>query len=350
MNVFDREALEAEMNRLRGLMNDPNFWDNVQSATEISKQLNSIESSLAHQDKLLADYEELEAYLSLLEAESDAELAKEFLKAYNSLAERVRADEITGLLGGEYDGHNAIVHIHPGAGGIDSQDWAESLLRLYLRWAEQHDYKVEMWNYHSDPEAGIKEATFLVSGPYAYGYLKAENGIHRLVRISPFDTSGRRHTSFASVDVLPEISLDDKLVPEIRSEDLRIDTYRAGGAGGQHVNKTESAVRITHLPTGIVVQCQSERSQHLNRNTAMRMLASELAERERRAHEEQMAKMRGDGGDIAWGNQIRSYVFHPYSLVKDHRTDEETGNIAAVMDGDIDRFIEAYLRQQRRGG
>jgi len=247
-------------------------------------------------------------------------------------------------LNGSYDKNNAIVEIHPGAGGTESQDWASMLLRMYTRWAEDKGYVVETLDYQPGEEAGIKSVTLLIKGHNAYGYLKAEKGVHRLVRISPFDAAGRRHTSFVSVDVIPE--MDDDVEIEIRPEDLRIDTYRSSGAGGQHVNKTESAVRITHLPTGIVVTCQSERSQIQNRERAMKILKARLLELKRQEQEKQLAELRGEQKEIAWGNQIRSYVFHPYSLVKDHRTGVEVGNVQAVMDGEIDVFIDAYLRQQ----
>ena len=248
------------------------------------------------------------------------------------------------LLSGQYDHNNAILEIHPGAGGVDSQDWAAMLLRLYTRWAERSGYRVEVLDYLAGDEAGLKSVSVLISGALAYGYLQAEKGVHRLVRISPYDSSGRRHTSFASVTVVPEITEDSAV--EIDAADLRIDTFRASGAGGQNVNKVDSAVRITHLPSGIVVQCQNERSQLSNKNTAMRMLRSKLVELRLEEQKKAMEEIRGEVGDNAWGNQIRSYVIHPYSMVKDHRTQVETGNVQAVLDGDIDRFIEALLRQQ----
>lgn len=252
--------------------------------------------------------------------------------------------ELRLLLSGPYDHSSAILEIHPGAGGIDSQDWAAMLLRMYTRWAERSGYKVEVLDYLAGDEAGLKSVSVLISGALAYGYLQAEKGVHRLVRISPFDSSGRRHTSFASVSVVPEITEDSAV--EIDSADLRIDTFRASGAGGQNVNKVDSAVRITHLPSGIVVQCQNERSQLSNKNTAMRMLRSKLVELRLEEQQKALDEIRGEVGDNAWGNQIRSYVVHPYSMVKDHRTQVETGNVQAVLDGDIDRFIDAVLRQQ----
>lgn len=280
--------------------------------------------------------------LVMAQAEAETALFPEIEQQYCGLAKAVSALQLQLLLRGPYDHNNAIVSIHSGAGGTESQDWAAMLLRMYTRWAEDHGYRVEILDYVGADEAGIKNATLLVSGPLAYGYLRAEKGVHRLVRISPFDSSGRRHTTFASVDIMPEIDNDEQV--QIAADDLRIDTYRAGGAGGQHVNKTDSAVRITHEPTGIVVQCQNERSQHANKETAMRMLRSKLLERQLEEQEQELAALRGEVKDIAWGSQIRSYVFHPYSMVKDHRTDAEVGNVYGVMDGDLDVFIDAYLR------
>ena len=269
--------------------------------------------------------------------------AKEVAAAFVDAYEQLRVET---LLSGEYDANNAIVTLHPGAGGTESCDWVSILFRMYGKWAEKRDFKFEVLDYLDGEEAGIKSVTFQVSGENAFGYLRSEKGIHRLVRISPFDSSGRRHTSFASCDVMPE--LDDSVSIEISPEDLKVDTYRSGGAGGQHVNKTESAIRITHIPSGIIVQCQNERSQIQNRDRAMKMLQAKLFLKQR---EEQMSKLSGIRGEIrdnAWGSQIRSYVFHPYSLVKDHRTDEETGNLQAVMDGGLDLFMNAYLIWQHK--
>jgi peptide chain release factor 2 len=271
----------------------------------------------------------------------DEEATVEFEKQVIALEKEIREAELQRMLGEEHDAGNAIVSLHPGAGGLEAQDWAEMLLRMYLRWAERKDYKVEMADYLPGEGGGVKSATFTVEGPYAYGYLKAEAGIHRLVRISPFDANSRRHTSFASIFVYPE--LDDTVEVDIRPEDLRVDTYRAGGAGGQHVNKTDSAVRLTHLATGIVVTCQNERSQHKNRSTAMKILRARLYELELEKQKERMEDLHKSKKEIAWGSQIRSYVLHPYRMVKDHRTGVEMGNTDAVLDGDIDGFIEAYL-------
>ncbi|EAG7129724.1 peptide chain release factor 2, partial [Listeria monocytogenes] len=252
--------------------------------------------------------------------------------------------ELKLMLSDPYDKNNAILELHPGAGGTESQDWGSMLLRMYQRWSEKKGFKVEMLDYQAGDEAGIKSVTLLIKGHNAYGYLKAEKGVHRLVRISPFDSSGRRHTSFVSVDVMPE--LDDDIEIEVRTEDLKIDTYRATGAGGQHINTTDSAVRMTHIPSGIVVTCQSERSQLKNREQAMKMLKTKLYQKEQEEKERELAEIRGEQKEIGWGSQIRSYVFHPYSMVKDHRTNYETGNIQAVMDGDLDEFINAYLRSR----
>jgi peptide chain release factor 2 len=260
------------------------------------------------------------------------------------LKEDVERLRIETLLNGQYDRNNAIFTVHSGAGGLEAQDWAEMLLRMYTRWSEKKGYVLSIIDMQRDYEAGIKSATMLVEGENAYGFLKSEKGVHRLVRISPFDAAGKRHTSFASVDVMPE--LDDDIKVEIDEDDLKIDTFRSGGAGGQHVNKTDSAVRITHLPTGLIVQCQNERSQHSNKEMAMKMLTAKLLELMEQEHKDKIDDIKGEYREIAWGSQIRSYVFHPYSLVKDHRTGEETGNVSAVMDGELDNFINAYLKQK----
>jgi len=280
--------------------------------------------------------------LELSEEAEDPELISEFEAGFAKLSKAIKKWELETLFSDPHDKRNALVSLHAGAGGTEAQDWVDMLLRMYGRWAQQHGYQVEVLDYLPGDEAGVKSATILVSGPYAYGYLKAERGVHRLVRISPFDASGRRHTSFASVDVVPEVEEDNEV--EINPEDLHMDTFRASGPGGQYVNKTDSAVRITHIPTGIVVQCQSERSQLANRLRAMNMLRSRLLDLKRQKQEEELAKLRGEQREIAWGNQIRSYVFEPYTLVKDHRTGVEVGNIQGVMNGEIDPFIEAYLR------
>lgn len=322
----------------------PDFWDDNERAQKVIAEMNAIKGSVEQLQELSQEFEDLELMAQLAEEESDASLAAEVSGNIVGLVRKLEAFELQLLLSQPYDKMNAILELHPGAGGTESQDWAEMLLRMYRRWAEKRDFKVEVLDYLPGDEAGVKSVTLLIKGYNAYGYLKAEKGVHRLVRISPFDASGRRHTSFVSCDVVPEI--DDDVEIEIRTEDLKIDTYRASGAGGQHINTTDSAVRITHVPTGTVVTCQTERSQIKNRERAMKHLRSKLYEKKIEEQEKQLAEIRGEQSDIAWGSQIRSYVFHPYSMVKDHRTSAETGNVGAVMDGDLDQFIDAYLRQQ----
>jgi peptide chain release factor 2 len=294
-----------------------------------------------------AEMEDLQAMADLLNEEKDPDLEKEFYSRATKLEKTIRDKQLFLLLNEEYDESNAILSIHPGAGGLDSQDWAEIIFRMYLRWAEERGFKTQVLELAEDDEAGIKSATILVTGEYAYGYLKSERGVHRLVRISPFDTAKRRHTSFASLNVSPELPEDVDI--EVNPEDIRIDTYRSGGAGGQHVNMTDSAVRITHLPTGIVVSCQNERSQHMNRHSAMQVLRGRLFERMLQEKQEQMNVIQGEKKEIGWGSQIRSYVMHPYTMVKDHRTGLEKGNVQGVLDGDIDDFIQSYLRFRKQG-
>ncbi len=295
-------------------------------------------------DEMLRETEDAAALWELAVEEDDASLEEEIDKAIKKLKTRFTQLELEILLSGPYDRNNAIITLHSGAGGTESQDWVQMLYRMYVRWGERHKYKVETLDLLPGEEAGIKSVTFSLAGENAYGYAKCEKGVHRLVRISPFDASGRRHTSFASVDVMPEVNDDMEIT--IDPEELKVDTYRSGGAGGQHVNKTDSAVRITHLPSGIVVQCQSERSQIQNRAFCMRILQAKLLELRRKQQEEELSEIRGELNDIAWGSQIRSYVFHPYSMVKDHRTNVETGNVNSVMDGEIDQFISAFLQYQ----
>ncbi|NHM28854.1 peptide chain release factor 2 [Desulfofundulus sp. TPOSR] len=343
---LDIAQKEEEIKRLEEAMLDPGFWNDPEQAQQVTQKLAALKDRVAQYRELARVQEDLVVLLDLGEEEEDETVAREVAGELKKLARRVEKMELEVLLSGPYDRGNAIVSLHAGAGGTEAQDWVEMLLRMYTRWAEEKGYRVTIMDMLPGDEAGIKSVTFSVAGPNAYGYLRAEKGVHRLVRISPFDAAGRRHTSFASVDVLPEVEEDVQL--EIRPEDLKIDTFRSSGAGGQHVNKTESAVRITHLPTGIVVQCQSERSQIANRNAAMKLLRAKLLDLEMKKKEAELAALRGEQGEIAWGNQIRSYVFHPYSLVKDHRTGVEVGNVQAVMDGEIDEFIAAYLRQKAK--
>lgn len=322
----------------------PDFWDDNEKAQGVIAEMNAVKSSVDSYEQLRQEYEDAGMMVELAEEEGDEALAGEVENSIKSLLNKLEEFELQLLLNQPYDKLNAILELHPGAGGTESQDWGQMLLRMYTRWGEKRGFKVETLDYLAGDEAGIKSVTLLIKGYNAYGYLKAEKGVHRLVRISPFDSSGRRHTSFVSCDVVPEIADDVDI--EIRTEDLKIDTYRASGAGGQHINTTDSAVRITHLPTGIVVTCQNERSQIKNRERAMTMLRSKLYERKIEEQQQQLDEIRGEQSDIAWGSQIRSYVFHPYSMVKDHRTSVETGNVGAVMDGDLDPFIDGYLRSQ----
>jgi len=327
-------------------MLESGFWDDQEKAQKTVQRVSALRDRLAVFQNLERDLEDLQVLVELGEEENDEAVAAEVKKNLRSVNEKVADLELAVLLSGPYDRGNAIVSLHAGAGGTEAQDWVEMLIRMYTRWAERHRFKVEILDMLPGDEAGIKSATLEVIGSNAYGYLRSEKGVHRLVRISPFDAAARRHTSFASVDVLPEV--DDEVEVQINPEDLKIDTFRSGGAGGQHVNKTDSAVRITHLPTGIVVTCQNERSQLSNRLAAMKMLRARLMDLELRKKEAELASLRGEQQEIAWGSQIRSYVFHPYSLVKDHRTGEEVGNVNAVMDGEIDSFITAYLREKAR--
>ena len=324
-------------------MTEEGFWDDQEEARRISKETNAMKEELEDFQKLSRDLEELEMMLSFIE-EGDESFDKEFYRSLRSLENAMEKKRLQLLLGGEYDKNNAILAINSGTGGLDAQDWAKILLRMYTRWAENNGYAIETLDYIQDPEAGIKSVTILIKGENAYGYLKSEKGVHRLVRISPFDSSGKRHTSFASVDVIPE--LDERAKVEIDPKNLKIDTFRASGAGGQHVNKTDSAVRITHLPTGIVVQCQNQRSQHSNKDAALKMLMAKLIELKEKEKKEHIEDLQGEYSEIAWGSQIRSYVFNPYQMVKDHRTGVEIGNTDAVMDGDLDPFITAYLQQK----
>ena len=319
----------------------------MESSQKILQKLKGYKNKVEKYNSLVSEYEDTLVLIDMANSEEDGSYAEEIGKSVKHIKKTVEEMTLETLLSGEYDKNNAIVSLHAGAGGTEAQDWVEMLLRMYTRWAERHSFSVETLDLLPGDDAGVKSATILVSGENAYGYLKSEKGVHRLVRISPFDAAGRRHTSFASVEVMPEFNDDIQI--DIRPEDLRVDTYRSSGAGGQHINKTDSAIRITHLPTGIVVSCQNERSQHKNRDTAMKMLKSKLMELKERENKEKIDDIKGVEKEIGWSSQIRSYVFHPYNLVKDHRTNYEMGNIGAVMDGDLDGFINEYLKRANLG-
>jgi peptide chain release factor 2 len=321
---------------------DPNLWNDPNTAQKVLQEMTTLKNQVEQIRRLEEQEADLSGLLDMAVSEGEEELFTDIDQGIQKLEKIVDGLELSNMLGKEFDRFNTYLTIHPGAGGTESQDWAEMLLRMYIRWSERHGYKVEFLDFQPGDEAGVKSVTLFIGGENAFGYLRSEKGVHRLVRISPFDASGRRHTSFASVDIVPEI--DNTIDVEIRSEDLKVDTYRSSGAGGQHVNKTESAIRITHIPTGVVVACQNERSQFQNRDRAMQMLRAKVFEIRREEQEAKMAKIKGEYSEIAWGNQIRSYVFCPYTMVKDHRTEAETGNIQGVMDGELDPFIEAYLR------
>lgn len=338
------DSLKAEVEVLEKESAAPDFWDDMENSQKVMQKIGSLKAKVTGYESLKSDYEDALVMFELADEEGDLSLLDDCTASVKDIETRVEDMTLSTLLSGEFDGKNALLTFHAGAGGTEAQDWAEMLFRMYNRWGERHGYKVSTLDYLDGDVAGIKSATILVEGENAYGYLKGEMGIHRLVRVSPFDSSGRRHTSFASVEVMPEI--DDDVNVEIREEDIKMDVYRASGAGGQKVNKTSSAVRLTHIPTGIVVSCQIERSQHQNREVAMRMLKSKLVEIKERENLERIEDIKGDQKEIAWGSQIRSYVFMPYTLAKDHRTGFEMGNITAVMDGDIDGFINAYLKQK----
>lgn len=339
LQVFHPEEKEKELKDLENIMGQSDFWNDQKRAKEISKKAQRIRKIIEDMKEIEEKFGDLEAGIEL--SEEDPSMMEMVNELIEEIEKRVRNFELELLLNGKFDENNAYLTIHPGAGGTESQDWASMLLRMYMRWAERKGFNVELVDYQPGDEAGIKSATLYIKGEFAYGYLKYEKGVHRLVRISPFDANKRRHTSFASVNVIPEI--EDDIDIEINPDDLKIDTYRASGPGGQYVNKTESAIRITHIPTGIVVTCQTERSQLQNKETAMKVLKARLYQLELEKRQKEIQEIQGELKDISWGNQIRSYVFQPYTMVKDHRTNVETGNIEAVMDGDIDIFIEAEL-------
>ncbi|MDF1615971.1 peptide chain release factor 2 [Petrocella sp. FN5] len=339
---LDIPGAENKRQELEAQSSAQDFWNHPEESQEVLKSIKVLNNKIDDYKKILQDYEELDILIDMAEEESDEDLLNEIKELVATFINDYDAMVIATLLKGPYDNNNAIISLHAGAGGTESCDWVEMLYRMYTRWSNQKNYSLEVIDYLAGDEAGIKSITFEVGGENAYGYLKAEKGVHRLVRISPFDSSGRRHTSFASCDVIPDI--EEEIDVEINSDDIRIDTFRASGAGGQHINKTDSAIRITHMPTGIVVQCQNERSQHKNKDKALQMLKIKLFEVERQKQLEKMTDIRGETKEIGWGSQIRSYVMHPYNMVKDHRTNQETGNVGAVMDGQLDDFINAYLK------
>ena len=339
---MQREAAELEQKA-----SADGFWNDMESAQKTTHRLSVLNGKIAAYQKLKENYHDVMTLIELADEEGDLSLLQECTDGVNDIAATIEKERLRTLLTGEYDANNAILTFHAGAGGTEAQDWAEMLYRMYTHWAETHGFEYRILDYLDGDEAGIKSASIMIEGENAYGYLRGESGVHRLVRVSPFDASGRRHTSFSAVEVMPEI--DDSVEVDIRPEDIKMDVFRSSGAGGQHINKTSSAVRLTHIPTGIVVACQTERSQFQNRDTAMRMLRSKLVEIKEREHLEKISDIKGVQAQIAWGSQIRSYVFMPYTRVKDHRTGCETGNIGAVMDGNLDEFINAYLKASANG-
>ncbi len=344
MNLFDIPQLEKRLEELEKETSKSEFWNNSENTAKVLSEIKKIKDKYTKFKQLENEIDNLLELSELIKEEYDEEIAIDIIKNTKKGQKNYEKLELETLLSGKYDSNNAIVTIHPGAGGTESQDWAEMLYRMYTRWAIKNEYEVKELDYLEGEEAGLKSVTFEIVGMNAYGYMKSEKGVHRLVRISPFDSGGRRHTSFASVEVLPEITEDIEI--NINPDDLRIDTYRASGAGGQHINKTSSAVRITHIPTNTVVACQSERSQIQNRETAMKMLKSKLFDLKEQEHKEKIEDLKGEQREIAWGSQIRSYVFCPYTMVKDHRTNYEVGQVQSVMDGDLDGFMESYLKMK----
>ena len=344
---FDIAGKEEKIAELEYKMGEPTFWDNPDKAQVTTQELNEIKDSVVKYQGMQTKYEDLQILWQMGMEDKDESVYDEVAGELKDLQMAMESLELDLMLSGEYDANNAILTLHAGAGGTEAQDWTQMLLRMYGRWAERKNFKVETMDLLPGDEAGVKSATLMISGHNVYGYLKAEKGVHRLVRISPFDANARRHTSFAACDVMPEI--DDNVEIDINPVDLRVDTYRASGAGGQHINKTDSAVRMTHIPTGIVAQCQNQRSQIQNREQCMKLLRAKLFELEQKKQADAKAEIAGEYQAIEWGSQIRSYVFHPYNMVKDHRTNAETGNTQAVMDGELDMFIEAYLKAAANG-
>jgi peptide chain release factor 2 len=340
---FDLAGLKNKAEELNEKTMVDGFWDDPDAAQSLLREKSSIENKISEYEELEKGFNDVDELIALAEEMEDEEEADSIVEMYNELSDKLETFKLATLLNGKYDHNSAILSVHAGTGGVDAMDWAEMLLRMYTRWAESKGYKVDVVDVQDDTEAGIKSATFMVEGENAYGYLKHEKGVHRLVRISPFNAAGKRQTSFAALEVMPEI--EDDLSIEINPEDIRVDTYRSSGAGGQHVNKTDSAIRITHLPTNIVVTCQNERSQHQNKEVAMKILMSRLADLKEQQHKEDLKEIKGDFSLITWGSQIRSYVFQPYTMVKDHRTGAEVGNVNAVMDGALDHFINEELKQ-----
>ena len=343
MSLFDISKLQEELKNLEKQTLDTDFWNDQKNSKKVLERIKTLKRKCNNYKEIKKEINNLKELTELVNVEPDEEMAKDIIKGTNNIKKKVEKFEIETLFSGKYDNNNAIITIHPGAGGTESQDWAEMLYRMYTRWATKNEFEIKELDYLEGEEAGLKSVTFEIIGENAYGYMKCEKGVHRLVRISPFDSGGRRHTSFASVEVLPEITDDIEIA--INPDDLRIDTYRASGAGGQHINKTSSAVRITHIPTNIVVACQSERSQIQNRETAMKMLKSKLLDLKEQEQKEKIEDLKGEQKEIAWGSQIRSYVFCPYTMVKDHRTNYEVGNVESVMDGNITDFMEAFLKK-----
>ena len=345
--AFNLPAGREEIKALQAQTSAPDFWDDPENSQKILQKIKQLELKEEKYKNLVGSFEDIQTLIAMAEEEDDSSLLDEIKSEFSAFTSQLENLTLETLLTGEYDHNNAIISFHAGAGGTEAQDWALILYRMYGRWADAHNFKIKVLDYIGGEEAGMKSADILVEGENAFGYLKSEMGVHRLIRVSPFDTSGRRHTSFAAIEVMPEITEDVDI--EIKDEDLKVDTYRSGGAGGQHVNKTESAIRITHIPTGIIVACQNERSQHQNREVAMRMLKSKLMEIKEREHLDKIEDIKGVQKKIEWGSQIRSYVSMPYTLVKDHRTGYENTNVNAVIDGDIDGFINAYLKASATG-